>query len=208
MNSVFRSSKQAEHPGNATWSAKDVEWLISCLPPFKPGNDGGVKSDMIGGCRRPRRNVNPFVLLHRGGWKPNAPLLFFFFPPSFLQWQQQEPAGRCGGKLPPVREGFPCKSAVRTTTEQHHHHHVGNKHNSRQCAWGSHQYESPGREEKTHTIHNGVAWGCRDSSQTNPGETRSVCLLDSCRANGNMHGASCARLQPMEKSEMVSSTGS
>eukprot|EP00064_Thunnus_orientalis_P011944 superscaffoldBa00001776_g11976 len=28
--------------------------------------------------------------------------------------RRQEPAGRCGGKLPPVREGFPCKSAVRT----------------------------------------------------------------------------------------------
>lgn len=30
------------------------------------------------------------------------------------------------------------------------------------------------------------------------------CLLDSCGANGNMHGASCARLQPMEKCETLS----
>lgn len=29
---------------------------------------------------------------------------------------------------------------------------------------------------KIHTIHNGVAWGCRDSSQTNPGESGSFLL--------------------------------
>lgn len=35
-------------------------------------------------------------------------------------------------------------------------------------------------------------------------ESRSLRLLDSCRTNGNMYGAKCARLQPMEKSETLS----
>lgn len=163
----FKSSNEAQHPGNATRSAKDVECLISFLPPFKPGNDGGVKSDMIGGCSQQRRNVNPFVLLHRGGWKLNAPLLFF----SFLQWQQQEAAGRCGGKLLPVREGFPGKSAVRTTTQ--HHHHLKK---ARGSGHEAHIYANQQEGRKIHTIHNGVAWGCRDSSQTNPGESGSFLL--------------------------------
>lgn len=151
---------------------------------------------MIGGCSQQRRNVNPFVLLHRGGWKLNAPLLFF----SFLQWQQQEAAGRCGGKLLPVREGFPGKSAVRTTTQ--HHHHLKKKQEAVGMRLTSMRISRKGGKYTQYTmvLPGAAAIALRQTRE----RVARFCLLDSCGANGNMHGASCARLQPMEKCETLS----
>lgn len=69
------------------------------------------------------------------------------------------------------------------------------------CTRGSHRHHQEGKKCTQYTIV--LPWGAALALRQTQ-ETRSLRLLDSCRANGNMYGAKCARLQPMEKSETLS----
>lgn len=106
------------------------------------------------------------------------------------------------GSFPPVREGFPCERAVRTTTTTTT---AARRINKQTSVREAHQ---EGRQTHIEREREGRRKKCTQYTMVLPGaaaialrqtlrETRLVSrllffLLDSCGANGNVHEASCA----------------
>lgn len=166
---------------------------------------------MIGGCKPVEEKMQaPLVLLHRGGWKLNAPpppplfffYFFFFFSLQLNDSRSQPGPGGAVGSFPPVREGFPCERAVRTTTTTTT---AARRINKQTSVREAHQ---EGRQTHIEREREGRRKKCTQYTMVLPGaaaialrqtlrETRLVSrllffLLDSCGANGNVHEASCA----------------
>lgn len=168
---------------------------------------------MIGGCKPVEEKMQaPLVLLHRGGWKLNAPPPHHhsssstssssFFPLQLNDSRSQPGPGGAVGSFPPVREGFPCERAVRTTTTTTT---AARRINKQTSVREAHQ---EGRQTHIEREREGRRKKCTQYTMVLPGaaaialrqtlrETRLVSrllffLLDSCGANGNVHEASCA----------------
>lgn len=124
-----------------------------------------------------------------------------FFPLQLNDSRSQPGPGGAVGSFPPVREGFPCERAVRTTTTTTAARRINKQTSVREAHQEGRQThierEREGRRKKctqyTMVLPGAAAIALRQTLR----ETRLVSrllffLLDSCGANGNVHEASCA----------------
>lgn len=196
---IYKPTKGAlyetEHPGNATRSAKDVECLFFS-PPSAPQTRRRWKTK-----KRHDWWMQPLEVKCKTpsfcciGGVTNGTLPSCFSLPSMTTaasraepWEASPGAGRISRQVRGKDNGTAALSAYNTQPATH-----------RRVAAA----RIAGKAEKTHTMHNGVASECRDSSQTNPGASGCSPLawqlrsqwkgawgqLRSAAANGRMRNA-------------------